>query len=81
MDARTARNKRPDGRTRTEGTYDAIAALMPPDPAKVEVMEHFRKLVASELAEWRPLDDGTIRLRLITGATYLLEQATITRIA
>ena len=51
------------------------------DPAKVKVMGHFRELVADGFAEWQTLDDGTIRLRPITGETYLLEPATITRIA
>ena len=81
MDPRTAPNKRLDGRVRVEATSDAIAALMQSDPAKVKVMGHLRKLVADGFAEWQKLDDGTIRLRLITGETYLLEQATITRIA
>jgi hypothetical protein len=81
MDPRTAPNKRLDKRERVEATSDAIAALVQPDPAKVKVMGHLRKLVADGFAEWQKLDDGTIRLRLITGETYLLEQATITRIA
>jgi len=60
---------------------DWMFALVRSDPAKVKVMGHLRKLVADGFAEWQTLDDGTIRLRLITGETYLLEQATITRIA
>ncbi len=32
-------------------------------------------------AEWQTLDCGTVRLRLNTGETYLLEQSTIKRIA
>jgi hypothetical protein len=81
MDPRTAPNKRLDKRVRVEATSDAIAALTQSDPAKVKVMGHFRKLVTDGFAEWQTLDDGTIRLRLITGETYLLEPATITRIA
>jgi hypothetical protein len=81
MDPRTARNKRLDKRVRVEATSDAIAALTQSDPAKVKVMGHFRKLVAHGFAEWQALDDETIRVRLITGETYLLELATITRIA
>jgi hypothetical protein len=81
MDPRTAPNKRLDGRVRVEATSDAIAALMQSDPAKVKVMGYFGELVAAGFAEWQTLDDGTIRLRLITGETYLLEPATITRIA
>jgi hypothetical protein len=81
MDPRTAPNKRLDRRVRVEATSDATAALVQSDPARVKVMGHFRKLVADGFAEWQTLDDGTIRLRLITGETYLLEQATITRIA
>ena len=81
MDPRTAPNKRLDRRVRVEAPSDATAALVQSDPARVKVMGHFRKLVADGFAEWQTLDDGTIRLRLITGETYLLEQATITRIA
>jgi hypothetical protein len=81
MDPRTAPNRRHDRRVRVEATSDAIAALMQSDPAKVKVMGQFRELVADGFAEWQTLDDGTIRLRLMTGETYLLERATITRIA
>jgi hypothetical protein len=81
MDPPTAPNKRLDQRVRVEATSDAISVLVQSDPAKVKVMGHLRKLVADGFAEWQTLDDGTIRLRLITGETYLLEQATITRIA
>jgi hypothetical protein len=44
-------------------------------------MAHFRGLVADGMAEWRTLDDGTIRFSLNTGETYLLKTMTITRIA
>ena len=81
MDPRIAPNKRLDRRVRVEAMSDAIAALMQSDPAKVKVMGHFRELVADGFAEWQTLDDGTIRLRPITGETYLLEPAAITRIA
>jgi hypothetical protein len=81
MNPRTAPNERLDKRVRVEATSDAIAALTQSDPAKVKVMGHFRKLVTDGFAEWQTLDDETIRLRLITGETYLLERATITRIA
>jgi hypothetical protein len=81
MDPRTTPNKRQDRGAHVEAASDAIAALTQPDPAKVEVMGHLRKLVAAGLAEWQTPDDGTIRLRLVTGETYLLELTTITRIA
>lgn len=81
MDPRTAPNKRLDENVRLDATSDAIATLVQSDPAKVKVMGHLRKLVADGFAEWQTLDDGTIRMRLITGETYLLEQTTITRIA
>ena len=48
---------------------------------KAHVMTHFRGLVADGLAEWRTMDDGTIRLCLSTGETYLLRKTTVTRIA
>jgi hypothetical protein len=81
MYPRIAQNRRLDRHGRVEATSDAIAALMQSDPAKVKVMGHFRGLVADGFAEWQTLDDGTIRLRPITGETYLLEPDTITRIA
>ena len=81
MDPRTAPKKRLDKPARAEATSDAIAALMQSDLAKIKVMAYVRKLVADGFAEWHRLDNGTIRLRLTTGETYLLEQTTITRIA
>ena len=81
MDPRTVPNERLDRRESVEATSDAIAALMPSDPAKVKVTGHFRELVAEGFAEWQTPDDVTIRLRLVTGETYLLEPVTITRIA
>jgi hypothetical protein len=81
MGPRTAPNKRLDRCVRGRVAPDATAVLMQSDPAKVAVMGHLRKLVAGGFAEWQTLDDGTIRLRLVTGETYLLEPATVTRIA
>ncbi|WP_342725247.1 hypothetical protein AAFG07_41180 [Bradyrhizobium sp. B097] len=81
MDPRFAPKKWLDKQERVEATFDAIAAPMQSDLARIKVMAHFRKLVANGFAEWRMLDNGTIRLRLATGETYLLEQTTITRIA
>ncbi|VIO69692.1 hypothetical protein CI1B_29000 [Bradyrhizobium ivorense] len=81
MDPRIAPKKRLEKRVRVETTFDAVAARMESDPAKAEVMAHFANLVADGFAEWQVLDNGTIRLRLTTGATYLLEQTTVTRIA
>ena len=79
MDPRIAPKKRLDRRERVEATLDANPALS--DLAKIKVMAHVRKLVADGFAEWQSLENGIIRLRLITGETYLLEQTTITRIA
>ncbi|VIO76598.1 hypothetical protein [Bradyrhizobium ivorense] len=81
MDPRIAPKKRPEKPVRVETAFDAVAARMESDPAKAEVMTHFANLVADGFAEWQVLDNGTIRLRLTTGATYLLEQTTVTRIA
>ena len=44
-------------------------------------MSYFRELVDDGLADWLPLDDGTIRLQLNTGEIYVLDKATVTRIA
>src|SRR5690349_3872492 len=81
MDPRTAPNKRLNRRERVQATSDATAALMLSDPAKTKVMGLLRELVAHGFAEWQTRDDGTIRLRLFTGETYLLGPATVTRIA
>jgi hypothetical protein len=81
MDSRTAPNERLDKRACIEATSAAIAALVQSDPAKIKVMNYCCKLVAEGFAEWQTLENGTIRLRLITGEMYLLEQATVTRIA
>jgi hypothetical protein len=61
--------------------FDAIIDLAQADAAKLRVMACFRDLVADGYAEWHVLENGTIRLRLNTGEAYLLEKATITRIA
>jgi hypothetical protein len=68
-------------RVRVQATPAALGNGVETDPAKAYVMAHFRGLVADGLAEWRTLDDGTIRFSLNTGETYLLEKTTITRIA
>jgi hypothetical protein len=81
MEPCTAPNKRHAGREHVEATSDAMAALTQSDPAKAKVMDLLRKLVAAGLAEWQTQPDGTCRLRLVTGETYLLEPTTIMRIA
>jgi hypothetical protein len=68
-------------RVRAQATPAALVNGVEVDPAKAHVMANFRGLVADGLAEWRTLDDGTIRFSLNTGETYLLEKTTITRIA
>ena len=60
---------------------DAIARFVHRDPAKALVMSYFSQLVADGYAEWRMLDDGDIRLRLLTGEIYLLAKTMIIRIA
>jgi hypothetical protein len=68
-------------RVRAQATPTALGNGVETDPAKAYVMAHFRGLVADGLAEWRTMDDGTIRLCLSTGETYLLRKTTVTRIA
>ena len=68
-------------RVRAQATPAELVNGVETDPAKAHVVAHFRGLVADGLAEWRTLDDGTIRFSLNTGETYLLEKTTITRIA
>ena len=65
----------------TDVTSDAIARLVRHDPAKTLVMTHLRRLVSDGLAEWHMLENGDIRLRLLTGQTYLLRKTTVIRIA
>jgi hypothetical protein len=72
--------KKPVRRTRKKPAPAANFDLTQLDPDKLRVMAYFGKLVADGLAEWRRSEDGTVRLRLNTGETYLLEKATITRV-
>jgi hypothetical protein len=67
-------------RVRAQARSAALANDVKVDPAKAHVMAHFRGLVADGLAEWQMLGDGTIRLSLNTGETYLLKKTDITRI-
>jgi len=83
MTARRAlkpKNKRAK-RARTVVKSTEVADSIHLDPEKARVMAHLRALVADGLAEWHPLDDGTVRLSLNTGEIYLLREAAITRIA
>jgi hypothetical protein len=58
-----------------------------PDPRLVHrdpkafVMTYFQRLVASGYAKWHMLENGDIRLQLLTGESYLLAKTTVTRIA
>jgi hypothetical protein len=65
----------------TDATSDAIARLIHRDPAKALAMTYFSRLVADGYAEWHMLDNGDIRLHLLTGEIYLLAKTMITRIA
>jgi len=73
--------KRHGKRVRPQARPAALANGVEADSDKAHVMTHFRGLVADGLAEWRTMDDGTIRLCLSTGETYLLRKTTVTRIA
>jgi hypothetical protein len=83
MTARSAlkAKKKHGKRARAQARSAALANNVEADPAKAHVMAHFRGLVADGLAERQTLDDGTIRLSLNTGETYLLKETSITRIA
>jgi hypothetical protein len=76
----TKAKKKPVRRARTKAVPGAIPELAQVDPDKLRVMAYFSKLVADGLAEWKRLDNGTVRLRLNTGEIYLLKKATITRV-
>jgi hypothetical protein len=73
--------KKHEKRVRAEARPAALVDSVEADSDKAHVMAHFWGLVADGLAEWQTLDDGTIRLCLSTGETYLLRKTTVTRIA
>jgi hypothetical protein len=50
------------------------------DPSKAFVIAHFWQLAADGLAEWNPMQDGNVELRLSTGEAFLLGNASVTRI-
>jgi hypothetical protein len=50
------------------------------DPAKAFVLRHIGQIVASGHAEWRPLENGDVELRLQTGEVFLLAETTIGRV-
>ena len=59
-----------------------IARRTDPDAdPKTLVLAYLRQLVASGYAEWHMLENGDIRLQLLTGETYLLAETTVMRIA
>ena len=66
---------------RTQAITNAAADTAPADPAKAHVTAYFREFVREGYAEWHALEDGIVQLRLHTGEIYLLESATVTRIA
>jgi hypothetical protein len=73
--------KRHGKRVRPQARPAALVDGVEADSDKARVMAHFRGLVADGLAEWQTLDDGTIRLCLSSGETYVLRKTTVTRIA
>jgi hypothetical protein len=64
----------------TDAISAPIASLAHRDP-KAFVMTYFHRLLASGFAEWHMLENGDIRLQLLTGEIYLLAEATVIRIA
>jgi hypothetical protein len=51
------------------------------DPSKAFVVAHFWQLAADGHAEWNPMRDGNVELRLSTGEAFLLGNTSVTRIA
>jgi hypothetical protein len=51
------------------------------DPSKAFVIAQFWQLAADGLAEWSPMRDGNVELRLSTGEAFLLGNTFVTRIA
>lgn len=52
-----------------------------PFRSKDFVMAYLRQLAVGGYAEWHVLENGDIRLRLLTGETYLLAETAVIRIA
>jgi hypothetical protein len=75
--ARNARVRPAKRRART--LNGAILGGVNADPAKMLVMKCVRLLVADGHAEWDRRENGDIHLRLRSGETFLLADATITR--
>jgi hypothetical protein len=73
--------KKQGKRVRAQAKPAALVNGVEVAAAKAHVMTHFRGVVADGLAEWRTLDDGTIRVSFNTGEIYLLKKTDITRIA
>jgi hypothetical protein len=73
--------KRHGKRVRAQARPAALVDGVEADSDKARVMAHFRGLVANGLAKWQTLDDGTIRLCLSSGETYVLMKTTVTRFA
>jgi hypothetical protein len=73
--------KKQNSRLPTQAVFEVMVDSADTNPAKARVMGHFGELVADGLADWHALENGTIRLRLNTGETYLLDKTSITRIA
>jgi hypothetical protein len=76
--ARNAKVREAKRRARTVG--GAIRGIVRADPAKMLVLNCVRLLVADGQAEWARRENGDIHLRLRSGETFLLADATITRI-
>jgi len=74
-------NSKPAKRVGATAEPSGVTDTARVNPERDRVMACFWALVADGLAEWRALDDGTVRLRLSTGESYLLETTSMTRIA
>ena len=72
------------GRRTLDGSDDAGIAIASPihtDPMKALVTKYIGRLVAAGHAEWEMRENGSVQLRCRTGETFLLEEATIMRVA
>jgi hypothetical protein len=65
----------------SDATGIGMASPIHADPMKPLVMKYIGRLVAAGHAEWEMRENGSVQLRCRTGEIFLLEEATILRVA
>jgi hypothetical protein len=66
------------------GPGDAIIRLLADrvsgDPGKTEVIKYLASIVNDGFAKWAELANGDVELTLLSGETFHLSEATVTRV-